>query len=691
MKHELKDLDQFFAAARSEAPIVSDQDVLAMLEQADAANVADAVTTEVMSNSPIGRFISALKHQQGGMIMTGLGLTAVTGLLVTGYLLTSPEQPTSSVTTPKATSPKLEQHASIAPQLASKQEEPATDPINVASTMQASEVDEPMSFREPAQPELPVPPAAPIPPVPVDSTLWANVRIEAVQPIVIAPGEVEQLGVNKEATGKVFVVHEAPGGVKLKMTFPPEGMQIRTPRRNGGAEVNYAMIPPEAPIAPIMPTMVTDTKGKKLAFFFKMDTAADGFSMSSMALTQIEGDSLGHMPFPPGMRNMPPAFASMNMIHVDDEEEYELTIDGEKNSIERKPTKRRKVDWSNFININKGDPEMDSLLQLHGGQGKKFMTFSSDSSFGKNFKFDFDFSQFDSANFDFDIDFDFQQHFDFDSLHKNAEKYREEALKYYQFNVDSMRTNMAEIQRQAEIYRNEAMQHHKEALKIRLNADSIRMQVMRELKKLGIDSSMKQFNNREIRMNKNIIINRGNIKDGPENMRELPMPIAVVDFSRQYQMIDKLIPVQVLAANAELEFNKNGLIFWYMPDKKFEEKAPAGLREATDVFTDVKKDRPNEKLAVNAKQGAIAEPAIFPNPSPGQSTFKYTLAEPRAVSIAIHDLLGKQLMVVASAENKSSGTFEKELDLASLEAGVYLLVMVTDRGEQITQRLVIER
>ena len=35
MKHELKDLDQFFEAARHEAPVVDDSDVLALLGGVD--------------------------------------------------------------------------------------------------------------------------------------------------------------------------------------------------------------------------------------------------------------------------------------------------------------------------------------------------------------------------------------------------------------------------------------------------------------------------------------------------------------------------------------------------------------------------------------------------------------------------------------------------------------------------------
>ena len=50
-----------------------------------------------------------------------------------------------------------------------------------------------------------------------------------------------------------------------------------------------------------------------------------------------------------------------------------------------------------------------------------------------------------------------------------------------------------------------------------------------------------------------------------------------------------------------------------------------------------------------------------------------------------------RLILSATAIANSAGSFEKELNLRQLTAGVYLLVITTDKGEQNMQRLVIEK
>jgi hypothetical protein len=158
----------------------------------------------------------------------------------------------------------------------------------------------------------------------------------------------------------------------------------------------------------------------------------------------------------------------------------------------------------------------------------------------------------------------------------------------------------------------------------------------------------------------------------------------------QDQRINNLIPVKIRDIDPNVKYNQNGLIFWYARDEKFAEKAPATLVAKLDKPNDVELTKTNNSAAV-AKASVINEPMVYPNPSRGMTMFKFSLSEPRAVTIAIHDLLGKQVLKVSDLEPKTAGDFEKEIDLSSLDAGVYLLIMATDAGEQITQRVVLEK
>jgi hypothetical protein len=628
MKHNLKELDQFFDAARNEPPLMSDDAFASIVDKADAT-----VQTEVMRNSPTSRIISAIRQQQGGMIMTGLGLTALTGLLVTGYYLSpaDSQQPTklAAINTPAA--------IAIQATTANAVQDPASQVIHQVKQHSASSSNElavttdpkPTSFRHP---------------ISFDS-VWSRVKVESLKPIEITAKEIDELGVNDAGDGKVFLVHELNnGGVRMKMAFPPTGMDAAYDFKVGGADQKD-----DAKVTPIMPTMVTDAMGKKLAFFFKSQVNDNSINIESASMSQRDG-FFGDEPG----SNGPQVQMNINIVETNDEDiDVADEDDDGVNDLEEAFTTFPDIP-AGSMNFKIDGPKfnVDSMMKLHGGMGAKFMVLDGmDSAFNGKFNFDFKF--------------------DSDSLVLNA-------------------LAMAE--------RMQGMEQH--GIQLRMNVDSLKTHVMKHMKVMNIDSLHKNMKILRKQM-KNIRIDsiRGlpelqkleDLRDLPQfhienlpRMKNFDLPIIQVDIEK----IENLVPVKIKDIDPSVKHNQNGLIFWYARDKKFMDKAPVTLVEKVDEFDPLVNEHAQKSVS---KASVINEPMVYPNPTPGRAIFKYSLGEPRAVSIAVHDLLGKQVMKVTDLETKSAGTFEKEIDLSTLEAGVYLLIMVTDAGEQITQRVVIER
>lgn len=608
--------------------------------------------------------------------MTGLGLTALTGILVTGYYLNGSEADVQQTAKPQVAAAV----ASIAPSIE------ATAPVAVAA-IKATKTEAPKySLNGIATLEDKTDPHQFRLALSTDS-LWAALKIEQIKPIVVTSEEIDKLGVNDAGDGKVFLIHElTKGGTSMKMVFPPTGMDAAYDIRVGDGK---AAIEQAGKIASIMPTMVTDAKGKKLAFFFKQQMNDDNINIQSATFSQREG-------FDGDGNGGPEVSMNVNVVEQNDE-----VVTEDIRRLPEPPVMRGMKLRMNGTNIN-----FDSLMAKHGRPMMK--VFTSDSSFVRHFGGD-------------DMDFDF----DFDTLAMNNGMMANMMMKFgegdssafnFKLSLDSgfinldgkaLRQQAEVLRQQGEQMRERGKQLQEHAFALRLNVDSLKNTIMKELKSLNIDKQMIDI--RRLHGLKSDSLNGlphlehlyeleqlHDLKDLPQfHIETLDHPgFPHHDFDLpmvrvQVEKINNLVPIQIRQIDPNVKYNQNGLIFWYARDDKFAEKAPATLVERIDQNAPLVNERAQKSSISSAD--VINEPMVYPNPSQGRTMFKYSLKEPRAVSIAIHDLLGKRIKMITELEPKTSGEFEQELDLSSLEAGVYLLVMVTDAGEQITQRVVLEK
>ena len=67
---------------------------------------------------------------------------------------------------------------------------------------------------------------------------------------------------------------------------------------------------------------------------------------------------------------------------------------------------------------------------------------------------------------------------------------------------------------------------------------------------------------------------------------------------------------------------------------------------------------------------------------------RVTFTEQRNFTVGLYDLLGKKLRDVGESETGANETWEQKVSLDGLAAGVYLLAVTTDRGEQLVRQIV---
>ena len=139
--------------------------------------------------------------------------------------------------------------------------------------------------------------------------------------------------------------------------------------------------------------------------------------------------------------------------------------------------------------------------------------------------------------------------------------------------------------------------------------------------------------------------------------------------------VNKLVPV--LIKNLYNPAKQNALIFWYDPTPEL-----TAILGVTPPIAAVNSEKDTK---------ALREIEVFPNPATTNTTVRFTLGDARSVSFAIYSLTGQKVLDAGQVPNQQPGTDEYQLDLSGLHAGVYLIVARTDRGEALSQRIVVEK
>jgi hypothetical protein len=138
----------------------------------------------------------------------------------------------------------------------------------------------------------------------------------------------------------------------------------------------------------------------------------------------------------------------------------------------------------------------------------------------------------------------------------------------------------------------------------------------------------------------------------------------------------------VQASSGDYSVSPNASLSWTLGETATETYTSAnnqltqGFQQAELIITGI--ENPNEAISVT----------IYPNPSAGQVSIKFTLTEARKVELNVMDITGK--LVSTQQQDISAGVQILSTDLTSLAAGKYLLV-ITDREKKTSSTYHIEK
>jgi hypothetical protein len=88
--------------------------------------------------------------------------------------------------------------------------------------------------------------------------------------------------------------------------------------------------------------------------------------------------------------------------------------------------------------------------------------------------------------------------------------------------------------------------------------------------------------------------------------------------------------------------------------------------------------------------GGINSAPIFPNPAHDALTVGYRLMGRRIVTITLHDINGAQVRQLVAPHLRDAGRWEMRGSIVGVMPGIYLVVISTEKGEQVVQRVIIE-
>jgi hypothetical protein len=89
--------------------------------------------------------------------------------------------------------------------------------------------------------------------------------------------------------------------------------------------------------------------------------------------------------------------------------------------------------------------------------------------------------------------------------------------------------------------------------------------------------------------------------------------------------------------------------------------------------------------------GAIISSMLYPNPTHQKTTLLLRLNAPRQLTIALHDLYGRKLREIMEFEMTTPGERGVAIDLGGIREGIYLISVMTEKGERVVQRVVLAR
>lgn len=625
-------LDELFARAKGEEPVISQEDVRAITSSATSPVQSIQQTTSIISRK--------------GFIMTGLGLVGASAVLV-GYLSMGSGQ--SPVGSGQVGMPST-QHAALNTVGNGKTETvtPTNEPkkeVKVTKKMiivRDNGDDAELAIDE----NVPEPPIPPIPPLMPDGKLMAPVEVEKVGIIQAKEEDLAKLGVKKLPNGEIRFKSGTEGKTAIMISIPF--------KNKGWGVVTSTETSDEVEEMPVLSaTVITDTRGNKRYMHF-----SDGNSMVHME--KYEGDVLDDM--------------HSNDEHISTNDKDIVIREG---TVNTKKVIRGKKTISNEIMVDQDSSHTVSSMFVVDSVDKK-------NTKGVVVKVDLDNDESMPSDHNFDIKIG-DSSIRINELVRDAMAKAKVALKDMKMNMDSAHKAMVKVQLDKNIQWNGEFPGFDSAMKnLKKQMSSI----------MVIDQNFTP--DEAAKLDKGVMIDMPDINGA---MQEMGVKITA--------KINSLIPVLVRKAtdvthNAhENRDYDNGVIMWFEPEQFWKQYEGSNSAYEVAVNGNLKVEGPlansvgtkqSAKNPTSSSASVVSNTMVYPNPVRSMKTnIHYKLSEPRSVAFSIHDILGKKMLDCGSLAERTAGEYDFELNIGNIPAGIYLVVITTDKGEQTIQRIAVEK
>lgn len=170
------------------------------------------------------------------------------------------------------------------------------------------------------------------------------------------------------------------------------------------------------------------------------------------------------------------------------------------------------------------------------------------------------------------------------------------------------------------------------------------------------------------------------------------------------KLIEKIggyIPILVRSGDInDKDDDKNNLwradiIIWYEPSELLFNTLPPRISnelraEYQSIFVQKESNGANCKYfeACKNKPGAIVSYNIFPNPTDDDLQIEFILSNARLISANLYTVNGQLVKSILNQKNYESGSNKHASHINDLAPGIYLLVIESDKGDIISQRIV---
>ena len=182
-----------------------------------------------------------------------------------------------------------------------------------------------------------------------------------------------------------------------------------------------------------------------------------------------------------------------------------------------------------------------------------------------------------------------------------------------------------------------------------------------------------------------------------EYMRKYGIDTSNYYYTKQYRdyaekclrnRMQTFIPILVKTIDEQFK-----MILWYEPTDSFFASLPKKLAdEIRSEYTAIKSNQPTLSCkyfeACQAVKGKINEYSAYPNPTNDDLNVTIDLAEERKLTFSLTDISGKVVKNFGIDLIQPKGKKEYRFQIGEVKEGMYLLLIESDKGERVTQRII---